>query len=148
LQKINKKGLSQVITSVFIILIVLASIGILFYSINKFIKPALSPEFSCIEAQINPPIKIQLVCYNNQTKDIEINLERSIDEKIPVFSMDFIIDTGDSSETFSCSQSCKNCIILNSGETKKYYFYQDKQPLTITTKISGCLLETKTIGFC
>ncbi|MEK9207530.1 MAG: hypothetical protein AAB922_03550, partial [Patescibacteria group bacterium] len=49
---------------------------------------------------------------------------------------------------WQCTSTCGNCIILNQGETKNYFLYENIKPEDITLKIEDCVLETKEIKNC
>ena len=67
-QKTNKRGLSDVLTSVLLIMLSVAAIAILGLAINKFlISPQLSPQFSCIDLQTSQHLSAESVCFNATT---------------------------------------------------------------------------------
>lgn len=154
--KINKKAISQVIITVFLIMISVTAITILGILVNKTIKNAqFSPQVSCLEMQtsLQPVIKIEKVCYNNNSNDAEITIRRNVDDKMQINSLIFILDSNLGRNSFSCGNSCGNCQILNLGSKKTYYLNnlknnQEQKLTKVTIKVDNCIIETKSIVDC
>lgn len=146
---IGKGGVSQVIFSVFIIIIAIISVSILFLSINKIIKPSLSPELSCIDLQIKKPILIKNACYNSKTEDIEITINRQINDQTTIKQITFLISSNEKNEKYSCGDNCLNCNLLEAGKTQIYYFKTELKDLNlVSVNYQGCLLDKKEINKC
>ncbi|MEK6854696.1 MAG: hypothetical protein AABX73_00565 [Nanoarchaeota archaeon] len=148
MQSIKRKGMSSIVVIVFLILISMAIVSMLYVSINK-LGAQLSPQISCTERQINPHIEIAGVCYNPQNKNVELTLRRDISrESIDV--LNFFISNDLDSSSWICSNSCGNCVILGSGEIKKYYFDFEnfRENSRIGFAILDCLIESREILLC
>ncbi len=137
--KQNKKALSDVVASVLLIILAISSIIIVWQVIKITInKTQLSPDLC-----LNPEIKIIKACYNSETNELEIALERKLPQQ-EINELDFALTLEDQTEIYTCSNNCNNCIILDSG-TKTYYFQQQADKVTI--KYGNCL-ENKNVEEC
>jgi len=117
--KMNKKALSNIVANVLMIILIVVAMGILAANIFEIIKmPALSPENSCIQIQLDKIVKIERACYNQGTGNLEITLD----------------------------SNCENCEILSKGKTKTYYFSPNAKEVAIV--INGCLIETRDVERC
>jgi len=142
----NKKALSNVLTTMLIILITIAAIAIIYKSITPIFL-SLSPAISCIEMQSQQILKIESACFNTRTNDLEIRIKRSLSET-NIESIKFLIETGTASNLFECSSnSCSNCLVLEKGQTKTYYFSSENSK-EVSIYISSCLLDKVKIGSC
>lgn len=140
----NKKAISSIIATLIIILVSLVAVSMLWITFNNFANEIkMSPEINCFDIKIQPPITINSVCYNSENKQIEVELKRNFNE-IQINSLKLITETRE----WQCSSACGNCIILNSGETKKYFLDEQTQPKEITLQIEDCIIETKNVGSC
>ena len=138
----NKRGVSNIIATILIILVSVAAVGILWFYITNTIKPALSPENSCFDFSINSPIKIDSACFNPASGNIEIKITRSFDSP-PLNNLNFFINSDSISHGWSCSNACGTCSILNKGESKKYYFNSENQNNTkVYVQSDKCLLDS------
>ena len=126
-----RKGLSGVVVSMLLISLSLAAVGLLGIYINKAVDEAeLSPSFSCLEMQLNPTIRFQKACYNNNTGDFELSVFRGGDG-LNLKNIYFILNFEDGgSRKLCCGDGCDSCDVLEDGKSKDYYF-------------SGLGLETK-----
>jgi hypothetical protein len=141
---LNRKGVSNLIATMLIILLSIASVGLLWVYVTNTIKPALSPENSCFDFGINPPVKIDSACFNPESENIEIKLTRSFDSTT-LNNLNFIINSNSFSNSWSCSNACNTCSILNKGESKKYYFNFDSnntQNLKVYVQSGNCLIDS------
>jgi hypothetical protein len=145
----NKKSASQIITSVFLIMISILSITVIYFSIKNMIaSPNLSPKDSCLLMQLKTPLKIDSACYNISTEEIEVTLKRSLDNNIPINSLDFAFNLPSSDKKFSCSDKCSNCKIIASGESKTYFFTSSEKPSNVKILVSNCLFAEKEVSEC
>ena len=148
----NKKGLSEVIANVLIITIGIVAVSLIAFYINGFInRPLLSPTISCIEMQTDSILKIGSACYNVKTNELEVTIKRSSLSEDGINSVKFMIETGTDSNLFECfSNSCSNCIVLDKGEIKTYYFSSEegKETDEASVYVDNCLLDKKSIGNC
>lgn len=140
----NKKAISTIIATTIIILVSLVAITMLWSSVKKLTEiVALSPEISCFDTKIAPPVTIKSACYNSETQKIETELKRNL-EDIKINSMYILSDANE----WGCGIKCSQCIILNQGETKKYFLDSEQKPEKITIKIEKCIIETRDVGSC
>jgi hypothetical protein len=118
MQNLNKKGLSQIVTMVIFIVMVMASIALIGGAVLKLTdKTDLAPFTNCLNLQRNPST-IQTVDFKEGF--LEVNVKRSIDE---IYSLDFILETPRGSERYSCSQSCGgHCNLQGPNQEKTFYF--------------------------
>lgn len=140
----NKKGVSGVVATLFLILSSIFALSVVGYTVLGYID--LSPQISCTEAQIQPPVTISSAIYNPDTKEVEVTLQRSLQESVPVNSLEFTILSDSESNEFSCSDSCGNCIVVSPGTSEKYYFsVEEFVPQRVILGISGCTVEARTL---
>ena len=140
----NKKALSNIIASLILILLSIVAVSMLWTTFNNFAtRIQMSPEINCFDIKIQPPIKINSACYNEERKQLEVELKRNLEE-LQINSLELITET----EEWKCSSACGNCIILNTGETKTYFLDEETKPKEIILKINECIIETKSIGNC
>ena len=139
----NKKALSNVITTVLLILIGISAASIIAYNIFPIID--LSPEILCTEMQLKPPVVIDSVEFDSESRDLKVNLKRSFNSEL--YSLDFKVITDKESFDFACTQSCENCIILEEGSTSEYYFSipEEQNPNRIILSVSECALQSYNI---
>jgi len=137
----NKRGLSNLIATVFIILLSMTAITILSTQILSLIRsPALAPEASCPVIISKKLIQVTNACYNQETGEIELTLIKNHNE-ININSLRFLLD----GESYLCGDSCGTCQIIAS-DLQTYYF--DKKANQVTIFIDNCLTETKEINNC
>ena len=147
----NKKGLSDLVAVVLLILVTLTAVYFLFIYTKENLS--LSPQiFSCADLQIAPPIKLgDKVCYNLETKDIEVEIERPLSKSDKIIeSIDFTFIDGSLTFKHQCSQACGGtCYILSSGK-QIYYLAAEKIPLRVSIGVNGCAseIESREITIC
>ncbi|MBI2451562.1 hypothetical protein HYV50_00620 [Candidatus Pacearchaeota archaeon] len=152
IEKLNKKGLAEIVITLSLVLIIIAAAFLLY---NTLIKPigtkTLSPEFNCIDLQIKNPITINNVCFSQETNETEATLTRS-SENININSLTFIISYENSESSWICenTNSCPGCEILAPGTTKTYFFSEEssKNPKTLSLYYYTCKLGEKNIVKC
>lgn len=147
MSNINKKGLSSVISTLVIILVAICAISIIALYLNSTItKPFLSPENNCLNSKLNPSLSIKDICYNDKTKDLEIKINRNLNDK-SISQIIFTINSNSGTKNWQCSNSCGDCDILDKGSTKTYYLALDslENQTSISLGENSCLLETKNI---
>jgi hypothetical protein len=111
----NKKAVSSIIVAILFILLVVAIAAIIMHFIIN-IGPLLSPGSGCSELKNSAQISIGKACFNNITKEYEINVQRF--GNIDILSMEFMINNGNIS-FWKCG--CASCTIVGNGEIKTYY---------------------------
>jgi len=145
--KINKRALSNIVTTLLIIILSLAIVATLWLMINSFAnKPNLSPKVSCIDLQSKNELKIEKSCFNKDTNELEITIKRTFSGN-EIDNVQFSLD----SEVWQCTDSCGNCIIPSSGEAKTYFFDSNNanpENSNIKIYISSCLLDEKPVESC
>jgi flagellin-like protein len=144
---LNKKGLSEIIGNVLLILIAVASIALVF-GIFTNLTTQLSPAFSCIDAQLSPLVQVSKACLNADGK-IEATISRNSDTEFSEMVFSSVSEA--SSISYSCGETCSACTILNPYETKTYYLDSTTltSPQTLTLSVNDCLMQTVKIQpFC
>jgi hypothetical protein len=119
MQNLSKKGMGQITAIVLLILIAVASIGIMWVAFGKT-EVALSPAFSCFEMQTSPPINLVEACYNSETREVEVTIGRTFND---IYGETFelsIFSAGDST-TWSCGNTCGACFVPRKGEVETYF---------------------------
>jgi len=140
MQNMNKKGLSNIIANVLIILLVISAIATLSTSIFNLVdSPALSPEKSCPILLSKKIIEVREACYNQETQETIITIQRN--DKTQIESLSFILNQ----ESYTCGNACNTCNILQEG-IKKYYFPLESEEVSVV--VNNCLIETKKITRC
>lgn len=148
MQKINKKALSPVIANILLVLLVIASASILYFTVFNIVKKtseqiSLSPT-ECINLQNN--LEITKACYNNENKEVETTLYTQ-SSPTRLKTLDFLIQYANYTETFTCGESCRNCEIIKKG-TKTYYIPLEKKPESLTLRINDCIIQNSKIENC
>ena len=126
----------------------ITTIGILLKKTSNQILT--SPEFSCFDIKIEPLIKIEKNCYDSQTKELRIEIERTLKKReIKIDSLGFVVDyeADKKTDNFLCADSCSNCETLTQGR-KIYYFGLEQKPKKVIIKINNCVVETKEVSEC
>lgn len=143
---VNRKGLSDVVGMTILIFMSIAAIVVVAIFVNSLINPvSLSAKIDCADLQMQGAIKINSVCYNRNTNETELMIQRSLDSEI--YSLEFSISSDDNSAQFKCDSSCLNCRLLSNGETKRYYF-ATADPNSIAIKSGKCVLASADIADC
>ncbi len=138
----SKKGVSEIITSVLLILVVISAVIVLSVYINK--QVSLSPQLSCAEAKLNPPVTIEKACFNSSSKDTEITLNRVLSSEIKKINL--IMQNSSNSSTYAIGENCNSGIMLAQGETREYFISGNFQSVSVS--ISNCMLESVKIENC
>ena len=145
----QKKSLSTVVATILIVAISIVAIGTIYLVINNLIYGvAYSPEFSCKDIKITPPISIRSACYNPSTNEIEVSLKRNLNE-LKIYALEFLINSDEESSRYKCGDYGCTCTILNAGETKSYLFKTTQ--ITngkVSIIVNDCLIEEKIIDTC
>ena len=147
--KINKKGLSTVVSVVLVMVLSIALAGIVGTTLIKFANLSLSPAVSCTQLQISSPVSIEDACYDSSTGQARVLVKRAIDS--PEIS-EFSLALG--SSKWSCTQSCGSCNLLGAGDTRTYYLpvqdfnIQQDNANTLTLSVDSCTLTSAQIKAC
>jgi hypothetical protein len=143
----NKRGFADIVAMVFVILISISSIFLLIGIVGNISKEQLSPALECNSYQALPPVKILQSCISNEG-EVQVTLNRNF-ETIKISKLNFALNSGTESTKYECGLSCgENCIILNPGETKKYYFTlpSSTSPDKLIISIDNCFIGEKEIA--
>mgnify|MGYP001558105253 CR=1 FL=1 len=142
----NKKGLSQVVSVVIIILLAISSVSLVSLFVFKIINnPQFSPNTSCLSIKLDNLASVNSACYNNSSNETEIKISRKSDNDFFIDSMELILSDGKDSKTWTCS-SCGSCEILGNGESKVYFVEGSGSELSL--KVNGCVVDTTSVGNC
>tara|TARA_Y100000310_G_C20608394_1_gene776722 strand:- start:145 stop:585 length:441 start_codon:yes stop_codon:yes gene_type:complete len=145
MQIVNKKGLSNVISVVIIIMLSITLIGILSTGIFNILNdPTLSPSQSCLVLDSKNVLEIEHTCYNDLTKDLEVTVRRSGDKTLFLNSIQFTLDD---SITWECGNSCGTCKLLQPGNSRKYFF-NTIEAKSLALKANNCLVDLEKISIC
>jgi len=149
MQNLNRKGMSEVVVTVVLLLITLSSIALAGYSVLNLIKKQnlqTSPKYNCLDitTKFTPPIQIVKTCIN-QNNEIEALIRRSTEE-ITITTLSFKIGE----EIWTCSDVCNNCEIPLPGSSKKYYLAPEKntEGKTLEVYIEKCLIDKIKVLSC
>jgi len=114
--------------------------------VNQIVNPvSLSAKIDCADLQMKNAIKINSVCFNNNTKEVELFIERSLDSEF--YSLDFSIGSESENLRFRCDSNCLNCRLLSNGESKKYFFAANGADF-ISIKSGNCVLASSNVKKC
>ena len=145
---LNKRGISDVVDNVLLILIGIGLIVIFVFYIFPIIRqPAFSPQDSCLNAGINNAFEIKNACFNKETGDLEVALSRKIDN-LNINSLVFGFSNNNEVEkSFTCGNSCGGCIILDKGDIKTYYFSYNMMK-KVKLYANNCFISERIIDNC
>ena len=138
MQSLNKKGLSEIIAVVLIISLSIIAVGMVWGVIKKQ-TAVLSPAFSCLDIQTQPPIEVSEAKTVNSKLEIKVS-RKPTDETI-INKMYFtIVYTDSTTDIAYAGNDCTKTDILAKGETKKYYFDipAGKNPRQIAYGVNNC----------
>ena len=139
----NKKGLSEVIATLIMIMLSLIAISMVWITVQSLTKKIqFSPEISCLDIQTKMPLQISSACYNSETKETQFTIERNL-ENINIENLYF-----QTNYKWCCGLNCPNCKILDKGTTKTYFLSEETKPKDASVFIENCLVETRTVGDC
>lgn len=145
----NNKGIkaqSDPTAIILIVIITILSISILYPIAIDLINPSpnLSPlSYKNLVEKDN--IEMELSCYNQEEKMIEITLNKTGIKKIE--SIEFQAEFEDSTKFWSCNSNCTNCKPLEYGE-KSYYLFPNQMPKRINVIIEGYNKLSKEVIQC
>ena len=148
----NRKGLSDVVTAVMLILIGLAVVGLLATAVFNFVNPAsFSPAFNCIDWKSNQVLTLDDVCYSSEDDEVLVRVKRTLDEGFDVEGFSFILESeGGESFSFGCGSVGCLCEVVGIGSSKNYYL--DVSGLDKIARVvlgfEGCGLDSEKIEEC
>ncbi|MEK6888942.1 MAG: hypothetical protein AABW80_02430 [Nanoarchaeota archaeon] len=153
MQNINKKALSNIIAVVLVITIAVSSVAILSnYILELTRSPQLSPDDSCLNFQVNPPITILSSCFNKDTNDIQVSLRRSQNSpSVESINFHFQFEDGALTSYQAGGEKCVFCTILSRGTSKTYFFAVSEMPSlpeSVEINTLSCSLEKRRIVNC
>ncbi|HLC31425.1 MAG TPA: hypothetical protein VJK51_02055 [Candidatus Nanoarchaeia archaeon] len=137
------KAQSSPLTITTLILVGLVALSLLAAIVFRVAdSPSLAPEFSCVDWQLAPPLTVSKACYNAQTKDIELTLQRNKERRLTSFTLTT------SSLNYQCDNQCSTCILQSPQTTKTYYLASSSKPEEFTLFLNNCEIKTQTIEIC
>ena len=143
----NRKGISSIVATTLFIFLSVVAVVIFYSTIRGMLEgPSLSPQISCLEMKSSSILKIESLCYNKQTSDLEARIKYSLDSG-EIDTASFTLSTSEISKKYSCGASCANCKLPEKGETKIYYFNIPSKSLsnpTFVVSAYDCALDAKT----
>lgn len=150
--KLNKKAISEVVTSVLLIVLAIAGVSILSVYVFNISSnaPSLSPQISCIEMQKTSALKLTSACFNKETNEIEAIFFLS-SEASSVSKADFILSTGTEDVSLSCGKNvCSTCTLPSPGTSARYFFSPANADKINKVSIStnGCFMNSVAIKSC
>jgi len=148
---LTRRGLSDVVTAVMLILVGMAIVGIVATAIFNLARaPSLSPEWNCLDIKTNQMLTLEKSCYDSEEDEITIMVKRSLDEKFEIDQLDFVLDADKGSSTWSCGGENCNCEIVGVGNSKLYYF--DVSDLSgvnkVILKVGSCGADEMKVKNC
>lgn len=156
----NKKGLSQIITTLLLATLAMASVAVAASQIYPLLGKAnfqASPEYNCLQLQLEPTpaVEIQSACRNSDG-EIELKVKRSTTQNVPVTELLFTLNENSVTpeSSWRCSEQCSiegnACIVPQKGETKTYYFTpSDPQAVTsVKLYLGECEVDTREVTNC
>jgi hypothetical protein len=142
----NKRGISAMISSVLLILIIISAIGIIYTYVNKTTSKLtnLSPE-SCLDIQSGQEVSLKIVEYNEVLESTLVTILRKISsEKIDSFEITLLYEDGNS-DSYSCG-NCNNCEILKEGTQKEYLIPNKRKPIRVDLIVNqDCIMNSLNI---
>lgn len=148
----NKKALSDMVTTSILIVMTVASISLAGYSVRNLLTNSnvqLSSEFNCLDLQtdISPTIKLVKACFDSQTGEVQALVQRN-QENFNIDSLSFVLGE----ETWTCSQeTCSSaCEVLSPDTTRFYYITPNQNPLdkTLNVYVGSCQIGEVRINDC
>jgi len=149
--RLNKKGLSEIITTALFILMAVVAVGLIWFAVHNLInKVYFSPSSfqNCLDIQMEKIVSIKNACYNTNTSDVEITILRQ-PSQINIESLNFIINLNNGDVIkYNCGSGCSNCRLLSESQEKTYYAYLNNIPDSVKVAVSNCILDEKKLGDC
>ena len=146
--KLNKKGISDVIAVTILLAMTITSLFLFGYFILDLSKETtqLAPAVSCLEMNS----KIESVCYDEEKTELKIELQRGLSDEGIKFFM-FSVEAAGQSDSYYCGEKCEqgSCEIPGKGETKILYLNLETFPEKISLIANeNCNLGKKEIKAC
>ena len=146
---LSKKGVSNTISTVLLIMISIAAASLLlsFVMIIVDVESQLGPATSCLDAQTARAIEIKSACLDYESEEIQIVIQRVASESMIINALNFAVNTGPNTYVYACgSNMCGGCQILQSGQIRTYYLpFPEDDPAAVQIGVnSGCLLDEVT----
>src|SRR3989344_3845815 len=95
----NKRGVSELIVTVLIIGITLASFGLVYSFVIPLIREGISTSQACSDAQLFIETARGYTCYDSSTGNINVQVKRGPKE-VELSSIQVIVSEGGNTETF------------------------------------------------
>lgn len=144
MRSLNKKAMGETVSTFVLIVVAVGAAGLTFYSLNELFTLDLqsSPALSCTQLELSKPIILRNVCLNEQG-EIEVLLQRSTDD-INIGSITFATEE----KTWTCSETCSDCNVLEKGRSKIYYLSPEQDTSKLELYVGTCLIGERTIQPC
>ncbi|MFH1452254.1 MAG: hypothetical protein ABIF88_03720 [archaeon] len=151
----ERKGLEPIVSAVFLIVLTLGVATLLIIFVGQYSNIDSSPEYSCFEISLRPPISINSACYNEASEEIEIKLFYFPMSEFDIGNINFIFYSSEIQDSnWECVKGGE-CIILEKGETQTYYFSASGFEAGDLTKLdsvrifsNNCVISEVKIGVC
>jgi hypothetical protein len=139
MSSLNKKGISQIVTIVLFIVMLMASIALIasaILSLTKETTDRLAPVTNCLDLQRSPPT-IESAAISEGF--LEVSVKRKLNK---ISSLDFIIETSSGTERYTCGYSCGGHCILQGANQEKTFYFENQDATSITLLANGnCELD-------
>lgn len=151
--KINSKGVSNIVATVILITLAVSAAALLYAPLREFFSgTSLAPAFSCLDWQLNPPLEVQDICLNPESKRIEAQVMQGRDI-LNNIQVEFVLREEEKERArWSCGGSCPRCSFNQNSE--KYFLPAEGITLdkarnqSVSLEISNCLFISKSLRNC
>lgn len=150
---LNKKGLSEIVSVVLLLMLTVAAVSFLFGIFNNLLAP-LAPQYNCIEGQINGDFEITQACYNDE-QQVVFTLKRSFAAESQVNYIEFTVTSNEDSVKYGCGArsnfECGTCVLPAFGQEREYTLTTESlsgPPLLVSASAETCLLNVQDITPC
>ena len=148
----NKKAVSEIITSVLIIVMAIAAVSIVSVYVFSLTSnaPALAPQINCIEMQKNRALIVTLACFDEDTNEIEVMLFRA-SQVNKLGQVEFVLSDGVNEKVQKCGELiCGSCSLPEPGRTERYFLSSDNPEKITKVSVSseGCFMNAVSVRKC
>jgi hypothetical protein len=148
----NKKGLSNVVAVVLMVLLAVGSASLVSVIITKLVgdtERQLSPGFSCIDMQTGDPFELLNACRDFKESEIEIRIKRGLNFG-EITSINFVISSGIETTTWIAGKGCDNCELPPIGGVETYFFpfANPENQKGVKLYVGSCEIDTRVINNC
>lgn len=150
----NKKGMAEIVTTLLLVAITIASVTLAGASIYKVLNqanPQNSPEYACLDLQLlqEKPVEVTSACLN-QEGEVEVRVKRSALFEGLVSSMKFEFSSTIPESTWTCDNTCGSCILPEVGQAKTYFFtLENPETLNkVNIFLNDCAIDERILTIC